>query len=183
MRLTISAIRLGSVLDIVKVPESTFLGNVSFLRPACKATEKTLYLHKTAKTNIMKQWTSYWLRMSLAAVAGLVVAVLLHYFWASDEKDLVYSIGNSVPIIAAVMLLMHFANMQRIGFDKMRLSYGWSLTVGALVLVVLDFLSYWLLCGTTPLKALVIGIVCPLIAVLAIMVFYRPGKKVENKNF
>ena len=41
----------------------------------------------------------------------------------------------------------------------------------------------WLLCGTTPLKALVIGIICPLIAVLAIMVFYRPGKKVENKNF
>ena len=160
---------MDSVLDIVKVPESTFLGNVSFLRPACKATEKALYLHKTAKTNIniMKQWTSYWLRMG----------------WASDKKDLVYSIGNSIPIIAAVILLMHFANMQRIGFDKMRLSYGWSLTVGALVLVVLDFLSYWLLCGTTPFKALIIGIVCPLIAVLAIMVFYRPGKKAEKKNF
>ena len=115
--------------------------------------------------------------MGLAAVAGLVVAVLLHYFWASDEKDLVYSIGNSVPIIAAVMLLMHFANMQRIGFDKMRLSYGWSLTVGALVLVVLDFLSYWLLCGTAPLNALIFGLVCPLIVILIILLFYRPKKK------
>ena len=130
----------------------------------------------------MKQ-SSYWLRMSVVALAALVVAVLSHYFWVSGEKDLMYSIGSSVPIIAAVMLLLHFANMQKAGFDKMRLSYGWSLTVGALVLVVLDFLSYWLLCGTTPLKALVIGIVCPLIAVLAIMVFYRPGKKAEKKNF
>ena len=108
----------------------------------------------------MKQ-SSYWLRMSVVALAALVVAVLSHYFWVSGEKDLMYSIGSSVPIIAAVIILLHFANMQRAGFDKMRLSYGWSLTVGALVLVVLDFLSYWLLCGTTPLKALVIGIVCP----------------------
>ena len=168
---------MDSVLDIVKVPESTFLGNGSILRPACKATEKTLYLHKTAKTNIMKQWTSYWLRMGLAALAGLIVAVLLHYFWASDKKDLMYSIGNSIPIIAAVILLMHFANMQRVSFDKMRLSYGWSLTVGALVLVVLDFLSYWLLCGTAPLNALIIGLVCPLIVILIILLFYRPKKK------
>ena len=130
----------------------------------------------------MKQ-SSYWLRIGVVALAALVVAVLSHYLWVSGEKDLVYSIGSSVPIIAAAILLLHFANMQKVGFDKMRLSYGWSLTVGALVLVVLDFLSYWLLCGTTPLKALVIGIVCPLIAVLAIMVFYRPGKKAENKNF
>jgi len=125
----------------------------------------------------MKQLTSYWLRMGLAALAGLIVAVLLHYFWASDEKDLVYSIGNSIPIIAAVILLMHFANMQRVSFDKMRLSYGWSLTVGALVLVVLDFLSYWLLCGTAPLNALIIGLVCPLIVILIILLFYRPKKK------
>ncbi len=130
----------------------------------------------------MKQ-SSYWLRIGVVALAALVMAVLSHYFWVSGEKDLVYSIGSSVPIIAAAILLLHFANMQRVGFDKMRLSYGWSLTVGALVLVVLDFLSYWLLCGTTPLKALVIGIVCPLIAVLAIVVFYRPGKKAEKKIF
>ena len=113
----------------------------------------------------MKQLTSYWLRMGLAALAGLIVAVLLHYFWASDKKDLVYSIGNSIPIIAAVILLMHFANMQR------------SLTVGALVLVVLDFLTYWLLCGTAPLNALIIGLVCPLIVILIILLFYRPKKK------
>ena len=100
----------------------------------------------------MKQLTSYWLRMGLAALAGLIVAVLLHYFWASDKKDLV-------------------------SFDKMRLSYGWSLTVGALVLVVLDFLSYWLLCGTAPLNALIIGLVCPLIVILIILLFYRPKKK------
>ena len=71
-------------------------------------------------------------------MAALVVAVLSHYFWVSGEKDLMYSIGSSVPIIAAVMLLLHFANMQRAGFDKMRLSYGWILTVGALVLVSVD---------------------------------------------
>ena len=53
-------------------------------------------------------------------MAALVVAVLSHYFWVSGEKDLMYSIGSSVPIIAAVMLLLHFANMQRVGFDKMR---------------------------------------------------------------
>ena len=78
----------------------------------------------------MKQ-SSYWLRMGVVALAALVVAVLSHYFWVSGEKDLVYSIGSSVPIIAAAMLLLHFANMQRVGFDKMRLSYGWSLTVGS----------------------------------------------------
>ena len=115
--------------------------------------------------------------MSVVALAALVVAVLSHYFWVSGEKDLMYSIGSSVPIIAAVIILLHFANMQRAGFDKMRLSYGWSLTVGALVLVVLDFLSYWLLCGTAPLNALIIGLVCPLIVILIILLFYRPKKK------
>ena len=49
---------------------------------------------------------SYWLRMGVVALAALVVAVLSHYFWVSGEKDLVYSIGSSVPIIAAVMLLL-----------------------------------------------------------------------------
>ena len=115
--------------------------------------------------------------------AKVVIVVQCVYLWCRIVKNQDYEATFVLPIIAAAILLLHFANMQRVGFDKMRLSYGWSLTVGALVLVVLDFLSYWLLCGTTPLKALVIGIVCPLIAVLAIMVFYRPGKKAENKNF
>ena len=46
----------------------------------------------------MKQLTSYWLRMGLAALAGLIVAVLLHYFWASDKKDLV-KFRQDAPVI------------------------------------------------------------------------------------
>lgn len=50
---------LDSVLDMVKVPGSTFLGNGSFLRPACKAREKTLNLYKKPTNNQNHETTDF----------------------------------------------------------------------------------------------------------------------------